>query len=176
MGCNYRLKTNMNNKNQIKYHSAVVFVKDIEISKSFYTEILDQVVELDFGNNVILESGITLWQIKPDHLINQKLGLDSTLKSKNNRFEFYFETVAIDSLYEKLNQNNIELLHAVHEEPWGQRTVRFFDPDRHLIEVGEPLETFVKRLSYDMTPEEVSEKTSIPIDVVRELIDKTANN
>jgi len=92
------------------------------------------------------------------------------LTKKSTDFEFYFETEEIDRVFEKLKENGVELLHSLHEEPWGQRTVRFFDPDRHLIEVGEALETFVKRLHREgMTREQVSEKTSIPLETVREL-------
>lgn len=34
---------------------------------------------------------------------------------------------------------DMKLLHDLHDEPWGQRTIRFFDPDDHLIEAGESL-------------------------------------
>jgi hypothetical protein len=126
---------------------------------------------LDFGKNVILKGGITLWEINPKHIILKKLGLDATVDQKINRFELYFETEGIDRVFKKLKENGVEFLHSLHEEPWGQRTVRFFDPDRHLIEVGETLETFVKRLHREgMTPEQVSEKTSIPLETVIELI------
>ncbi len=163
----------MKHNTKIKFHSTAAFVKNIEISKNFYTEILEQVIELDFGKNVILKSGITLWEINPDHIIRKKLGLDSTVNEKINRFEFYFETEKLDKVFEKLKENGVELLHSLHEEPWGQKTLRFFDPDRHLIEVGETLETFVKRLNREgMTLEQVSEKTSIPLEIVRELLNR----
>ena len=44
----------------ITYHSAVVFVRDIEVSKQFYTNVLELAIELDFGKNVLLKGGITL--------------------------------------------------------------------------------------------------------------------
>ena len=163
----------MNHKTEMRFHSTAAFVKDIAVSKKFYTEILEQVIELDFGKNVILKGGITLWEIDPNHIIPKQLGTDSIGDERINRFEFYFETDDIDGVFEKLKGNGVELLHSLHEEPWGQRTVRFFDPDRHLIEVGETLGTFVKRLHREgMTPEHVSEKTSIPLETVRGLINQ----
>jgi len=43
--------------------------------------------------------------------------------------------------------------------------------ERHLIEVGESMATFVKRLSGSgMAPEQVSRKTSIPLEKVKELL------
>jgi catechol 2,3-dioxygenase-like lactoylglutathione lyase family enzyme len=162
----------MNHNSEIKYHSAVIFVKDIENSKKFYTEILGQAIDMDFGKNVILKGGMTLWEISPNHIIPEQLGRDSITDEASNRFELYFETEGIDGVFQALEENCAELLHPLHEEPWGQKTVRFFDPDRHLVEVGETLETFVSRLCESMTPEQVSEKTSIPLETVRELIKK----
>lgn len=165
----------MNNKvaqqTKIKYHSAAVFVQNIEISKKFYTEVLELVIEFDFGKNVILEGGITLWEINPNHILPQQLGIGSINDRSINRFEFYFETEDIETVFENVKSSRVDLLHSLHEEPWGQRTFRFFDPDRHLIEIGESMETFVKRLySQGITTEQISRKTSIPCKKVEEIL------
>ena len=45
------------------------------------------------------------------------------------------------------------------EHGWGQRVVRFYDPDGHIIEVGEDLKMVIRRfLAAGMTMEEVSVK------------------
>jgi catechol 2,3-dioxygenase-like lactoylglutathione lyase family enzyme len=161
----------MSERTSPRYHSAVAFTRDIEVSKKFYTDVLGLAVELDFGKNVILEGGITLWEINPNHIILERLGIDSIGDRRVNRFEFYFETEDIETVCERVRTSGADFLHSLHEEPWGQRTVRFFDPDRHLIEIGESMATFVKRLHSDnMTPEQVSQKTSIPLEKVIELL------
>ncbi len=161
----------MTERTGLRFHSAAAFVRDIEVSKKFYTEVLELAVELDFGKNVILEGGITLWEINPNHIIPERLGIDSISDRRVNRFEFYFETEDIEVVYERVKASGADFLHSLHEEPWGQSTVRFFDPDRHLIEIGESMETFVRRLySHNMTQEQVSQKTSIPLEKVRELL------
>ena len=119
-----------------------------------------------------MKSGITLWEVGPDHILPEKLGQNSIVDEASNRFELYFETEDVDEVFQELKENGVELLHPLHEEPWGQRTIRFFDPDSRLIEIGETLESFVKRLSENMTPEQVSEKTSIALKTVSELIKK----
>ena len=116
----------------MKFHSTVIFVKDIEKSKDFYIRFLDFSIEHDFGKNVILNHGLTLWEIQPDHKITKKLKTNAV----SNRFELYFETGDLEKLYSILEKSGIVFLHVVHEEPWGQRTFRFFDPDKHLIEIG----------------------------------------
>jgi catechol 2,3-dioxygenase-like lactoylglutathione lyase family enzyme len=158
-------------RTDLKYHSVVAFVQDIEVSKKFYPEVLGLAVELDFGKNVILEGGITIWEIDSNHIISKHLGIDSMIDRRVNRFEFYFETADIKTAYRRLRASGVDFLHSLQEEPWGQRTVRFFDPDRHLIEIGELMETFVKRLySNNMTPVQVSQKTSIPLEKVRKIL------
>ena len=153
------------------FHSTAAFVSDIEVSKKFYTEVLEQEVELDFEKNVILAGGITLWEIDHNHIIPEELGIESVSNKGANRFEFYFETADIERVYKKLREGGVDFLHGLHEEPWGQRTVRFFVPDRHLIKIGETLGSFVQRLSKrNMTPDQISKKTSIPVETVRELL------
>ena len=153
----------------MKYHSSVIFVNDIEKSKDFYVRLLNQDIEHDFGKNVILKGGLTIWEIQPDHLISKRL----ETKSDSNRFELYFETNLIDETYSKLNNEQVEFLHGIHEESWGQRTIRFFDHDKHLVEVGEPLETFVNHMSKKgLSVKQIAEKTGIPIETVNSILNK----
>lgn len=155
----------------VRFHSSALFVSDIERSKHFYTDLLGQTIDLDFGNNVILSCGITLWQIRPDHVIPNTLGINNCSEQKSNRFELYFETPRIAATAKKLIDSGIEFLHTIHQEPWGQKTIRFFDPDHHLIEIGEPLDIFIGRLYAEgMTPEQIAAKTGVPLDKVTELV------
>lgn len=151
----------------MKFHSSVIFVNDIEKSKDFYIRLLHQEIEHDFGKNVILKGGITIWEIQPDHLISKRLETTSI----SNRFELYFEDELIDEAYNKLNNEQVEFLHEIHEEPWGQRTIRFFDHDKHLVEVGEPLETFVRNMSKKgLSVKQITEKSGIPIETVNRIL------
>ncbi len=151
----------------MKLHSIVLFVKDIELSKTFYTKLIGLSVVHDFGNNVILSGGISIWQIQQSHIISQKL----ETASNSNRFELYFEAENLDEINIKLEQNSVKFLHPIHTEPWGQRTLRFFDPDSHLIEIGEPLEVFVMNMSKQgLSPEQISIKSGIPIETVNNLL------
>ena len=38
-----------------------------------------------------------------------------------------------------------EYVHPIMEHSWGQRVVRFYDPDKHIIEVGESMKVVCKR-------------------------------
>ena len=152
-----------------QFHSVVLFVKDLQKSKKFYTEVLGQEVEYDFGNNIGLKDGISLWKIMPDHVISLSRKHSRTKATK--AYEIYFETNDIDTFQEIIVRHKLNILHDLMEEPWGQRTIRFYDPDNNLIEVGETLGTFVTRMAKSgMMPEEISVKTTIPVEIVRALL------
>ncbi|MFN8255612.1 MAG: VOC family protein [Bacteroidales bacterium] len=156
--------------------STALFVKNIKVSRAFYTKILDQEISLDFGKNIIFKSGFSIWEISRSHIITQTLGYDKITDKSSVRNEIYFETENIEMVYEKLKSEPIEFLHHLHEEDWGQRTVRFFDPDRHLIEIGESLKEFVMRFyKHGFTPNQISEKTHVPVEHV-ELIVRNSGN
>lgn len=65
---------------------------------------------------------------------------------------------------DKLKECNIEYVHPIIEHSWGQRVVRFYDPDKHIIEVGENMKVVCKRfLDSGMTPEQVAERMNVPM-------------
>lgn len=151
------------------FHSTVLFVTNINRSRDFYTGLLNFSVEYDFGKNIMLNNGLSLWEIQPGHTISQHL----ESKNKSNRFELYFETENIDIVSEAINNAGLKLLHTLHEESWGQRTIRCFDPDDHLIEIGESLHVFVNKLkTRGLTCKQIAEKSGIPFEAVRNLISK----
>ena len=58
-----------------------------------------------------------------------------------NHTELYFEEPEIDSFVKKLGMlfPDIEYVNRLMTHSWGQRGVRFYDPDGNLIEVGTPV-------------------------------------
>lgn len=155
----------------LKNCSTAIFVKDIERSKTFYRDVLAIPVSLDFGKNVILACGLTIWEINDSHIITATLGTDGIRNETVNRFELSFETEDLEGVSRALEDHGVTLVHGIHEEPWGQRTIRFFDPDRHLIEAGESMKQFVTRFyRQGMTQEEVAHRTSVPVEEVKRLV------
>ncbi len=144
----------------LKYHSTVLFVKDIERAKHLYCELMGIPVETDMGKNVILKSGITLWEIAESNIIVTELGRERL--SLGNKSELYFETDEIEKVYALMAKNEIRFLHNIHVEPWGQRTLRFFDYDENIIEVGETIQIFLGRMANaGLSIEEIAVKTGM---------------
>ena len=75
--------------------------------------------------------------------------------------ELYFEEDDFDGFIAKLGQrNDIQYIgDGVKEAGWGQRTVRFYDLDGHIIEVGENMKMVVRRFIHSgMSMEETSDE------------------
>lgn len=71
----------------------------------------------------------------------------------------------MDGFLEKLEEGcyTIEYVNPLMEHDWGQRVVRIYDPDKHVIEVGESMGHVARRFLKDgMTVEQVAEKTQLP--------------
>ena len=81
-----------------------------------------------------------------DHLYLQELGYweDFTEKriiSNSNQSELYFEEPDIEKFVARLEllYPETEYVNRLMTHSWGQKVVRFYDPDGNLIEVGTPV-------------------------------------
>lgn len=154
---------------KIKFCSSVILVKDVLKSKDFYMNLLKQEVEADYGENIMFASGLSIWQIDYAYKSIYK-DISDCIFGKNGRFELYFESDDIDEAYKLFKQSDIEFLHELIEQSWGQKAFRVYDPDGHIVEVGEPMLLSAKRLlNSGFTPEQVSKRTSIPIETITAL-------
>ena len=91
---------------------------------------------------------------------------------KSNNCELYFEEDDLDNLLQKLRDiDSVEYVHELKEQPWGQRVIRFYDPDKHIIEVGEPMESVAKRLlTKGLSIEETAKRTLMPEEFIRQCL------
>ncbi|MHC1756093.1 MAG: glyoxalase/bleomycin resistance/dioxygenase family protein [Methanosarcina sp.] len=154
----------------MKFICPLIVVNNMEISKNFYEKVLDQKVQYDFGENISFEGGFAI------HLKSHFSNLISINKDdiiqKSNNSELYFEEEDLDSFLQKLKgMDSIEYVHGLKEQPWGQRVIRLYDPDMHIVEVGEPMESVVKRLlSEGLSIEETSKRTLMPEEFVSQFL------
>ena len=117
----------------MKLKNILIVVENIEISKSFYTDLFGLHVTLDMGENVMLTEGLVLQERKLWENFTGK-----AVVSGGHDAELYFEETNMDGFLAKLESygDKIQYVNPV-EEFYGQRVVRFYDPDMHVIEVKE---------------------------------------
>ncbi|URZ05267.1 VOC family protein [Clostridium felsineum] len=154
----------------MKFNCPLIVVTDIEVSRRFYEDILGQKVKYDFGENVVYEGDFSI-QLKA-HFSNMLKIDEEEIKYNSNSFELYFEEEDIEAFVEKLNKNkNVKYIHDLIEHPWGQKVIRFYDPDMHVIEVGESIKSVVKRfLKEGMSVYETAKRTQHPIEFVERVL------
>lgn len=135
----------------IKYRLPLLAVRDVEISKRFYHDLFDQEVALDLGKNVTFSGGFAIQQDFDEMADVPK----STILHQSNNMELYFEVDDFDAFLDKLHDFlDVELVHPPMMHEWYQRVVRLYDPDWHMIEVGESMEVVARRLlreGYDVS-------------------------
>lgn len=148
----------------MKFKNPLITVSDLEKSKKFYKEVLGLRVIADFGANVTLTGGVCLQTEATWHeFIDNK-----DIKFGGNDAELYFEEDNFEEFINKIKKlDYINYVHPVKEHSWGQRAVRFYDPDNHIIEVGENIKTVCRRfLESGLTAEETAKRMDVPIKFV----------
>lgn len=82
--------------------------------------------------------------------------------------ELYFEAEDFDEFIQKLKAyKDVEYVHAPKKHDWQQRVVRIYDPDRHIIEIGESMAVIVKRYIADgYSVEETAKIIQSPVEFV----------
>ncbi|MDY6800189.1 MAG: hypothetical protein SVU94_03085 [Bacteroidota bacterium] len=82
-----------------------------------------------------------------------------------------FESGHFDEISNLIQSKKIQQLQNVIEEQCGQRTIRFFDTDKNLVEIGETFPVFIKRLkNKGLYVNEINKKTGVPADKIKKLI------
>jgi len=150
----------------MEFKNPLIVVDDIDRSKKFYSEIFGLQVIMDFGANITLTGGISLQSKETWATFIKKP--EEKIVYQGNDAELYFEEEEFDKFIEKLkNVHNIQYVHDVIEHDWGQRVVRFYDPDKHIIEVGEDMKVVCNRfLNEGLTIEKTAERMQVPVQYV----------
>ena len=120
----------------MKFSGFLIVVKDIKKAEKYYHDLFGLEMLADNDGNMILSGGLVLQEEK---CWRGFIGRD--VLSQNNACELYFEEENVDVFFEKLKTLypetkfvNLPMTHS-----WGQKVVRFYDPDGNLIEVGTPM-------------------------------------
>jgi catechol 2,3-dioxygenase-like lactoylglutathione lyase family enzyme len=116
----------------MRLKNVLIVVKDIEKSKQFYHDLFGLDTLLNNEGNVILTEGLVLQEEKIWREVLQK-----DISAKSNSCELYFEEQDIEAFRNKLQSlyPAIEYVTPLVESSWGQKIMRFYDLDGHLIEV-----------------------------------------
>lgn len=152
----------------MKYSGVCILVEDMERAKNFYTQALGQSIVMDMGRNVTFAGGYSL---QSDY--QQLLGIDpDEVTQRSQSFELYFEEDDLEGVLARLDAyGGVVFRNRKREAPWGQYSILFYDPDGHLVEVGETMPALVGRFARQgLTPQQITERTGIPLPGVESML------
>ena len=118
----------------MRLKNVLLVVEDISKSAAFYKELFGLCVLNDFGGNVILTEGLVLQERKGFEKLVEK-----EVSYGGNAAELFFVEDDLEAFQEKLEKSSFEIsyVHPLKTYEWGQKAIRIYDPDGHLIEIGE---------------------------------------
>jgi catechol 2,3-dioxygenase-like lactoylglutathione lyase family enzyme len=153
----------------ITFHSTVLITKNFDEMKRFYTDVMQQSIAFDFGNCVSFQCGLAIWALKDSYPITKALG--AVPEPNVGAVEVCFETEDFDADAAAVKTAGAPLMHDIAEENWGQLTLRFYDPDKNIVELGESMPCFCRRLhGAGLSVGAVAEKTGISIETVADYL------
>lgn len=154
----------------MKFMGPIILVENLEISRDFYEKKLKQKVIYDFGVNISFEGGLAIHLRTHFEETHKMKGLYE-IEYGSNSVELNFETKELDVIYNDLKQLKVEFIHEIQEAPWGQRGITFYDPDKHIVSIGEAMEGVVNRLyKQGLSVDEVVRKTAMPREFVEQAL------
>ena len=120
----------------MKLKNVLIVVKDIKISRRFYHDLFGLEMILDNDGNMVLTEGLVLQE---ERYWTEFLGRE--VIPENNAGELYFEETDIEGFVRRLEDYypEVRYVNRLMTHSWGQKVIRFYDPDGNLIEVGTPV-------------------------------------
>lgn len=121
----------------MRFVNPIPFVRDIARSKAFYETRMGLRVVEDFGSFVLFETGFAIHEGPAlERTVWRQASATQEPYGRANLL-LYFEHEDVDAAFSAIAPH-VTLIHPVEQQAWGQRVFRFYDPDGHAVEVGEP--------------------------------------
>ena len=145
-------------------------VRDMKMSLAFYQAVLGLEVINDFGANAVLTGGLSLQTLDTwASFLDKSTG---NIHFGGNDAEMNYIEDNNDTILSIMKYYpQIELVCPPVEHRWGQRAVRLYDPDGHIIEIGESLNKVAKRFrDSGLNEEGVARRMDISLEYAREFL------
>ncbi len=120
----------------MKFKGYLIVVRDCSRALKFYNDMFGFKLVQDNGGNMELTDGLYLQETSYWESFTGKRTIPY-----NNCSELYFEEPEIEDFIKRLESlyPDTEYVNRLMTHSWGQKVVRFYDPDGNLIEVGTPM-------------------------------------
>ena len=119
----------------MQYKGTLIVVEDCKKALKYYRDMFGLELVQDNDGNMQLTDNVFLQEAKYWEQFTGKAA-----EGRNNHSELYFEEENLEAFVEKLEKlyPETKYVNRLMTHSWGQKVVRFYDPDGNLIEVGTP--------------------------------------
>lgn len=126
----------------MQFVNPLPFVEDMARAKAFYSEVLGLSILQDHGNFVQFDNGFALHEGTSLHRTIYGQDADAVVAENGQSYGcgnlvLYFEDDELDATFDRI-ADQLNVIHDIQRQEWGQRVFRFYDPDGYIVEVGEP--------------------------------------
>lgn len=120
----------------MNYKGTLIVVKDCHRALQFYRDLFGFELVRDNDGNMELTGHLYLQESRYWEKFTGQSVIPRSVST-----ELYFEETDIEAFVKKLETlyPGTEYVNRLMTHSWGQRVIRFFDPDGNLIEVGTPV-------------------------------------
>jgi catechol 2,3-dioxygenase-like lactoylglutathione lyase family enzyme len=118
----------------IQLHTAIIFTSDMEASKAFYHGLLGIGIVQDSGSFVLLDGNLGLHKADVFYEYLEKPYNGEVMGADN--IDLYFTTDELEKAEERLKSAGVRFIHGIRRFPWGETLFRVYDPDGHIVEIG----------------------------------------
>ncbi|MFD1795284.1 glyoxalase/bleomycin resistance/extradiol dioxygenase family protein [Paracoccus aurantiacus] len=120
----------------MRFINPICFSADLDRARRFYRDLMGLRILEDEGGFVRFEGGFALHEGRALH--RTVFGTDPAPGTfGRGNLVLYFEDNDLDAAFIRIAPE-VELIHPIQRQHWGQRVFRFHDPDGHIVEIGDP--------------------------------------
>jgi lactoylglutathione lyase len=117
----------------------ILFVADLQRSKSFYHGVLGLDVEFEDADSVGFKiEGLAFIVLQVDRARVQLQGEGTATPASGATAFLTTFTGDVDALHADLVARGVGFFQPPTDQPWGMRTAYFKDPDGHVWEIAQP--------------------------------------
>lgn len=118
-----------------------LFVANVDLSRSFYTDILGMKVAKDTPGQVELVFDQVQINLCPVAHIRSGHFLSQSINTRlGSRVEFCFEVEDVEAIYENALKAGVKINEPIRKQPWGRTDFRMSDPDGAYLRITTPAE------------------------------------
>jgi catechol 2,3-dioxygenase-like lactoylglutathione lyase family enzyme len=117
----------------ITLNSSILLTKDMERAIRFYRDVMGLELQKQFETVAFFQDGLV---IHDDAVYLGYIG-GSDPSARGFRAVYYYIASDIDEMYRSLEEKKVDFIHGLEAQSWGEKCVRFYDPDGNVIEIGD---------------------------------------